>query len=172
MKVPLSTSSWHSRSYSSAEPSHHSTRSGVVRAATSSTQSISLLLCGGGHRSGRFLLGVPAVTGADGRRRRCVGTRLNGRHGAVARSQTQATPDVVDAAGRRGCRPEAGSPSSLARATASGPPPAGELWIGDDAAVVAAAPAGRLVLATDAVVAGVHADLAAGRPGRPRAGRR
>jgi len=41
---------------------------------------------------------------------------------------------------------------------AVGPPPPGEVWIGDDAAVVAAA-AGRLVLATDAVVAGVHADL-------------
>ena len=42
---------------------------------------------------------------------------------------------------------------------ASGPPPPGEVWIGDDAAVLAA-PAGRLVLATDACVAGVHADLA------------
>jgi thiamine-monophosphate kinase len=42
---------------------------------------------------------------------------------------------------------------------ASGPTPAGEQWIGDDAAVVDV-PAGRLVLATDAAVAGVHADLA------------
>lgn len=42
---------------------------------------------------------------------------------------------------------------------ASGLPPEGEIWIGDDAAVVAP-PAGRLVLATDAVVEGVHADLA------------
>lgn len=41
---------------------------------------------------------------------------------------------------------------------ALGPAPAGEIWIGDDAAVVAAA-GGRLVLATDACVAGVHADL-------------
>ena len=41
---------------------------------------------------------------------------------------------------------------------ALGAPPAGEVWIGDDAAVVAA-PAGRLVFATDAAVAGVHADL-------------
>lgn len=40
-----------------------------------------------------------------------------------------------------------------------GPPPSGEVWIGDDAAVVAR-PQGRLVVATDAVVAGVHADLA------------
>lgn len=39
----------------------------------------------------------------------------------------------------------------------TGPP--GEVWIGDDAAVVRA-PAGSLVLATDACVAGVHADLA------------
>ena len=41
---------------------------------------------------------------------------------------------------------------------ASGPPPPGAVWIGDDAAVVASPP-GPLVLATDAVVAGVHADL-------------
>jgi thiamine-monophosphate kinase len=41
---------------------------------------------------------------------------------------------------------------------AIGSPPPGEVWIGDDAAVVGAS-AGRLVLATDAVVAGVHADL-------------
>jgi thiamine-monophosphate kinase len=46
--------------------------------------------------------------------------------------------------------------AALRRAT--GPAPDGELWIGDDAAVVAA-PAGPLVLATDAVVEGVHADL-------------
>ncbi|MEO7837351.1 MAG: thiamine-phosphate kinase [Acidimicrobiales bacterium] len=37
-------------------------------------------------------------------------------------------------------------------------PPAGQTWIGDDAAVVAG-PAGALLLSTDAVVAGVHADL-------------
>ncbi len=43
-------------------------------------------------------------------------------------------------------------------AAGSGAPPAGEVWIGDDAAVVAQ-PAGRLVLCCDAVVAGVHADL-------------
>lgn len=41
---------------------------------------------------------------------------------------------------------------------ALGAPPPGEVWIGDDAAVVAA-PSGRLVFATDAAVAGVHADL-------------
>ena len=40
----------------------------------------------------------------------------------------------------------------------SGAAPAGEVWIGDDAAVVAV-PLGALVLATDAVVDGVHADL-------------
>lgn len=38
-------------------------------------------------------------------------------------------------------------------------PPAGETWIGDDAAVVRV-PGDRVVLATDATVAGVHADLA------------
>jgi thiamine-monophosphate kinase len=37
-------------------------------------------------------------------------------------------------------------------------PPAGETWIGDDAAVVVA-PIGGLLLAADLVVAGVHADL-------------
>lgn len=42
--------------------------------------------------------------------------------------------------------------------SALGEPPDQELWIGDDAAVVAP-PAGWLVLATDAAVAGVHADL-------------
>ncbi len=36
--------------------------------------------------------------------------------------------------------------------------PAGEVWIGDDAAVVEP-PTGRMLLAADAVVAGVHADL-------------
>jgi len=40
----------------------------------------------------------------------------------------------------------------------SGAPPQGEIWIGDDAAVVPS-PRGLLVLATDAAVAGVHADL-------------
>ena len=38
-------------------------------------------------------------------------------------------------------------------------PPPGQTWIGDDAAVVPP-PTGRLVLTCDAVVAGVHADLA------------
>jgi thiamine-monophosphate kinase len=42
----------------------------------------------------------------------------------------------------------------------SGPiPPVGEVWIGDDAAVVASRPGQRLLLATDLVVAGVHVDL-------------
>jgi thiamine-monophosphate kinase len=39
-----------------------------------------------------------------------------------------------------------------------GPGPAGEIWIGDDAAVVHR-PEGSLVLAVDAAVEGVHADL-------------
>jgi len=43
------------------------------------------------------------------------------------------------------------------RRSLPGPPP-GETWIGDDAAVVAG-PAGLLLLTSDAVVAGVHADL-------------
>jgi thiamine-monophosphate kinase len=40
----------------------------------------------------------------------------------------------------------------------AGTPPDGDVWIGDDAAIVTM-PRGQLVLATDAVVAGVHADL-------------
>lgn len=47
---------------------------------------------------------------------------------------------------------------ALALARASGPPPPGSLWIGDDAAVLAPLP-GPWLLATDAAVAGVHADL-------------
>ena len=39
-----------------------------------------------------------------------------------------------------------------------GLPPDGDVWIGDDAAIVSV-PRGRLVIATDAAVAGVHADL-------------
>jgi thiamine-monophosphate kinase len=41
---------------------------------------------------------------------------------------------------------------------ADGSPHPGDVWIGDDAAVLTLAP-GRLVFATDAAVAGVHADL-------------
>lgn len=49
--------------------------------------------------------------------------------------------------------------AAIARLAAGLPaPPAGETWIGDDAAVVAA-PEGWLLLAVDSVVAGVHADL-------------
>ncbi|MGI8850068.1 MAG: thiamine-phosphate kinase [Acidimicrobiales bacterium] len=48
----------------------------------------------------------------------------------------------------------------LARLAASLPPaPAGETWIGDDAAVLRVPEAQWLLLACDAVVAGVHADL-------------
>jgi len=38
-------------------------------------------------------------------------------------------------------------------------PPKDEVWIGDDAAVVAVPQDGRLLLAADAVVEGVHFDL-------------
>ena len=49
--------------------------------------------------------------------------------------------------------------AAIARAAASLPgPPAGELWIGDDTAVLHSSP-GPLLFAIDAVVAGVHADL-------------
>jgi thiamine-monophosphate kinase len=43
---------------------------------------------------------------------------------------------------------------------AGGAAPAGEVWIGDDAASVSPLPGGRLLLATDLVVGGVHVDLA------------
>ncbi|MGH8980768.1 MAG: thiamine-phosphate kinase [Acidimicrobiales bacterium] len=43
-------------------------------------------------------------------------------------------------------------------AAASGAPPEGEVWTGDDAAIVAR-PEGRVVLCCDAAVEGVHADL-------------
>jgi len=46
----------------------------------------------------------------------------------------------------------------LALADRFGPPPPGEIWIGDDAAVVGC-PGTKLVLSVDAAVAGVHADL-------------
>jgi thiamine-monophosphate kinase len=77
----------------------------------------------------------------------------NGRHGSVA-------PPKPEMAG--GSRP-AGEDAVLERVAssmrvASGPVRPGEIWIGDDAAVVVP-PAGMLVLATDAAVAGVHADL-------------
>ena len=48
VNVPPSTSSCVSRSHSSCEPSAHSTRSGCVRVATSSTHSRSFLLRVGG----------------------------------------------------------------------------------------------------------------------------
>src|SRR3954449_5438157 len=41
--VPASTSSWHSASYSSAEPSHQCTADACVSSATSSTQARSFL---------------------------------------------------------------------------------------------------------------------------------
>jgi thiamine-monophosphate kinase len=83
--------------------------------------------------------------------------------------------------GRRRDRPEAGideftaigtlqerfEATARARLPAGAVPPVGDTWIGDDAAVVrlrppdgsGPGPAGRAVLATDMVVAGVHFDL-------------
>jgi thiamine-monophosphate kinase len=46
------------------------------------------------------------------------------------------------------------------RAPGGDVPPAGDLWIGDDAAVVTPAAGGRTVLATDLLVGGVHFDEA------------
>ena len=46
------------------------------------------------------------------------------------------------------------------RAAGGDVPPAGDIWIGDDAAVVTPAPGGRTVLATDLLVGGVHFDEA------------
>lgn len=57
-------------------------------------------------------------------------------------------------------QPDAGELEAIERIAALLPAaPAGQTWIGDDAAVLAA-PSGPLLFATDAVVAGVHADLA------------
>ncbi len=53
MKVPPSTISWHSRSYSAFEPSHQTTCSGLHSPAISSTQASSFWL----------LVGVPMVFG-------------------------------------------------------------------------------------------------------------
>jgi thiamine-monophosphate kinase len=59
----------------------------------------------------------------------------------------------VDVSGR-------GEFAAIARLAAQLPgAPADELWIGDDAAVLSR-PTGRLLVATDSVVAGVHVDLA------------
>ena len=44
------------------------------------------------------------------------------------------------------------------RAPGGDVPPAGDTWIGDDAAVVGLAPGVRVLMATDLVVAGVHVD--------------
>lgn len=53
----------------------------------------------------------------------------------------------------------AGEVAAIERIAAVLPaPPPGEVWIGDDAAVLQP-PGGLMLLATDAVVAGVHADL-------------
>jgi len=64
--------------------------------------------------------------------------------------------------GRRG-RTTGGEDAALARLAAAhlareGPPPDGELWIGDDAALVRFGPS-AVLLSTDVVVGGVHADL-------------
>lgn len=59
----------------------------------------------------------------------------------------------------RGSGTAGGELAAISRiAHSCGPAPEGELWIGDDAAVVKP-PQGHLLLAADAVVEGVHADL-------------
>jgi thiamine-monophosphate kinase len=76
-----------------------------------------------------------------------------------------AVPNLGSGTGaRRGQPPDAprsrlrGEPAAIERVRALLPgPPRGEIWIGDDAAVVAGAK--RLLLTTDLSVAGVHADL-------------
>ena len=45
--MPASTSSWHRRSYSSADPSHQWIESGWVSSATCSTHAVSLSFFGG-----------------------------------------------------------------------------------------------------------------------------
>lgn len=89
----------------------------------------------------------------------------------VHRNEGLAPPGVVKmperpvsghpGAGHAGTGPEEAALVRIAQRLelASGAAPPGELWIGDDAAVIAPTD-GALVLATDAAVAGVHADLA------------
>jgi thiamine-monophosphate kinase len=81
----------------------------------------------------------------------------------VASEKSAAHENRSTSAGGEAQRPGSGEDAAVARiaarfARASGGPPSGEVWIGDDAAVVGVCGT-RLVLATDAAVGGVHADL-------------
>ena len=68
--MPPSTISWVRRSHSSWDPSHHSTRSGLVRAATSSTHSRSFLLRVGGFSRPGTVMVWSTLPGSGGG---CVG---------------------------------------------------------------------------------------------------
>lgn len=73
-------------------------------------------------------------------------------------------PNSADTSSREGGREKGGEFEAIARLaellSRSGARPApGETWIGDDAAVVSEPGAGRLLLTTDLVVAGVHGDM-------------
>jgi len=84
-----------------------------------------------------------------------AGTAVNGRQKAVdppnsgpGEGSADAPGDEFEVIDRFRSRFESGG----------GPPP-GEVWIGDDAAVVGGSAPGSTLLATDLVVAGVHVDL-------------
>jgi thiamine-monophosphate kinase len=79
--------------------------------------------------------------------------RPNSAEESPGRTTTPGEFEVID---RLRARFEAVAPG---RFTGGGVPPHGEVWIGDDAAVVASGGTGHQVLATDLVVAGVHVDL-------------
>ena len=69
VKVPPSTMAWVSRSHSASEPSHHSTRSGLVSAATSSTHSSNFLLRVGGFSSPAMVICALRLRAIEGERR-------------------------------------------------------------------------------------------------------
>ena len=66
MNVPLSTRACVMRSHSASEPSHHSTRSGWVRLATSSTHSSSFLFFVGGFSKPAIVICALRLRAVDG----------------------------------------------------------------------------------------------------------
>ena len=157
VKVPVRTSRSQSRSYSSAEPSHHSTLSGLVRAAISSTQSRSLRLAVGGVigwclRSASVLrwlrvdhmiacLTTSSPGRSPGQRGREVGDPMLGMGTWRRTNRASSGGDPKPAQG--GATPTTGDGGELEAleliAASLPPPPPDEVWIGDDAAVVVAA---------------------------------
>ena len=154
MKVPLSTSSWHSRSYSSAEPSHHSTAVGLGERRDLVHPCDQLLVGRWGAWAGGSSSGFRPDRAADRASRGGLSTGypLDCSGGAIATMVGKAggtvpIPAVSAAPGRRWvgidefavidrlAEPVRGG--GPLRAPGGRVPPPGETWIGDDAAVVA-----------------------------------